>query len=50
MQLFEILFSYTIFKQFFNILATQNQNHNQNWPFLTRDKNYLSFHSLALTG
>jgi len=50
MQLFEILFSYTIFKQFINILATQNQNHNQNWPFLTKDKNFLSFHSLAHSG
>jgi hypothetical protein len=50
MLLFEILFSYTIFKQFFNILATQNQNHNQNWPFLTKDMNYFSFHSLALSG
>jgi len=50
MQLFEILFSYTILKQLFNILSTQNQNHNQNWPFLTKDMNYLSFDSLALTG
>jgi len=40
MQLFAILFSYTIFKQFFNILATQNQNCNQNWPFLTKDMNF----------
>jgi len=50
MQLFEILFSYNIFKQFFSILATQNQNHNKNWPFLTKDMDFLSFHSLALSG
>jgi len=50
MLLFEILFSYAIFKQLFNILATQNKNHIQNWPFLTKDINFLSFHSLALTG
>jgi len=50
MKLFEILLSYTIFKQSSNILATQKQNHNQNWPFLTKDINYLSFHSFALTG
>ncbi len=37
MQLFAILFSYTILKQFFNILATQNKNYNQNWTFLTKD-------------
>jgi len=49
-QLFEMHFSYTIFKQFCNNLATQNKNHNQNWPFLTKDMNYLSFHSLALSG
>jgi len=48
MQLFELLFSCTIFKQFINILATPNQNHNKNWPILTKDMNYLSFHSLAL--
>jgi hypothetical protein len=50
MQLFEILYSYTFFKQFLNILATQKQNHTQNWPFLTKDINYLSFHSFDLTG
>jgi len=50
MQLIEILFSYTIFKQFFNISAAQNQNHNPNWPFLAKDMNYLSFHSLDLSG
>jgi len=50
MQLFEILFSYTIFKQFFNILAAQNQNHIQKAPFLTKDMNYLNFYSLDLTG
>jgi len=50
MQLYEILISYTIFKQFFNILATQNQNHNQNWSFLTKDMIFLSFYSLALSG
>jgi len=50
MKLFKILFSYTIFEPFFNILATQNQNHSQNWPFLTKDMNYLSFQSLALSG
>jgi hypothetical protein len=32
-----------LLKQFSNILATQNQNHNQNWPFLTKDMNYFSF-------
>jgi hypothetical protein len=50
LKLLKILFSYTIFKQFFNILATQNQNHCQNWPFLTKDMNYLSFYSLDLSG
>jgi len=50
MQLFEILFSNTIFQQFFNILATQNQNLNQNWPFLTKDMIFKSFYSLALSG
>jgi len=50
MQLLKILFYYTIFKQFFNILAKQNQNHYQNWPFLTKDIICLSFHSLALSG
>jgi len=40
MQLFEILFTYIILKQFFNILATQNQNHYQNWQFLTKDVNF----------
>jgi hypothetical protein len=50
MQLFEILFSHTIFKQFFNILATQNTNYNQNWPCLTKDMDFFSFHSLALSG
>jgi len=43
MQLFEILSSYTIFKQLFNMLATKNQNHNQNWPFMTKDMNFLIF-------
>jgi len=43
MQLFAILFSYTILKQFFNILATQNKNYNQNWPFLTLDMNFQVF-------
>jgi len=47
MQLFEIIF---IFKQLFNILATQNQNHDQNWPFLTKDMIFLSFHYLAISG
>jgi len=50
MQLFEILFSYTICKQFFDILATKNINYYQNWPFLAKDMNYFSFHSLALSG
>jgi len=45
-QLFAILFSYNIFKQFFNISATQNKN----CPFLTKDLNILSFHSLFLSG
>jgi hypothetical protein len=45
MQLLKILFSYFIFEQFFNILATQNQNHNQNCPFVTKYMNYFSFHS-----
>jgi len=48
MQLFEILFTYIIFKQFFNILATQNQNNTQNRLFLTKDMNFLSFHSFIL--
>jgi len=38
--------SLTIFKQLFNMLATQNKNHNQNWPFLTKDMNFLSFYSV----
>jgi len=50
MQLFEILFSYTIFKQFFNILATQNQNHNQNWPFLAKVFNLWLFQAKMLAG
>jgi hypothetical protein len=52
MQLFEILFSLTrsIFKQFFNFFATLNKNYNQNWPCLTKDMDFLSFHSLALSG
>jgi len=37
MQLFAALLSYTIFTQFFDILATQNKNNNQNWPCLTKD-------------
>jgi hypothetical protein len=40
-------FPYTILKHFLFILDTQKQNHNQNCPFLIKDTNYLSFHSLA---
>jgi hypothetical protein len=50
MQHLEIIFPYTIFKQLFNILATHNQYHNQNWPCLLKDMNYLSLHSLSPTG
>jgi len=43
MQLFAIVFHYTIFKQFFNILTIQNKNYNQNCPFLTTDMNFQVF-------
>jgi len=51
-KLFEILFSYSIFKQFFNILplGTKNKNKILNRPFMTKDMNFLNFHSLALSG
>jgi hypothetical protein len=32
------------------LLATQNKNYNQNWPCLTKDMYFLSFHSLSLSG
>jgi len=44
LQLFAILFSFTIFKQFFNILGTKK---NWNRPFLTKDIIFFNFHSLA---
>jgi len=43
MQLFEIQkeCKKTLFlNNFLNISATQNQNHNQNWPFLTKDMSF----------
>jgi len=43
-------FSYTVFKKFFNILATKSKNKIQNRPFLTKDMKFLNFHSLALSG
>jgi len=43
---FAILFCYTIFKQFINVLATQNKNYNQNWPFLTKDMNFFKVFTL----
>jgi hypothetical protein len=50
MQLFAILFSSTIFLQFFNILGTESKNKIWKWPFLTKDMNFLNLHSLALSG
>jgi len=35
---------------FLNNSFAQNKNNNQNWPFLAKDMNYLSFHSLTLSG
>jgi len=32
------------------LLAWGEEDYNQNWPCLTKDKDFLSFHSLALSG
>ncbi len=50
LQIFAILFSYTSFKQLFNNLGTESKNKIWNGPFLTKDMNFLNFHSLALSG
>jgi len=43
------LFSYIIFEQFFNILATTSKS-KIIWLLLTKDMNFLNFHSLAISG
>jgi len=49
-KLFAIIFSNTILKQFFNILASKSKYKILNWTFLAKDLNFLIFHSLALLG
>jgi len=45
-----MIFSYTIFKEFFNILVTESKNKNKNQTFLTKDMNLKKDQSLALSG
>jgi hypothetical protein len=44
-----MIFSCTIFKEFFNILVTESKNKNKNQPFLTKDMNLKKGQSLALS-
>ncbi len=42
--------TFAIYKQFFNILGTENKNKNWKRPFLTKYMIFKNFHSLALSG